>query len=87
MANFFDALKAGIKGFQDGLAPKEYVVAGRTVRCPHCGKTKFAEGSALLTTAGRTFFGLDWTNPSATTLICAECGRIEWFANAPEFKD
>jgi hypothetical protein len=41
-------------------------------------------GHALLNTAGRTFFNMDYLDPSATTLVCAECGRIEWFAEEPE---
>ena len=84
MGRFFDAVKAGVAGFKEGTQPCEYSVAGRTVRCPHCTHTKFAPGSALLNTAGRTFFNLDWTDPSATILICSECGRIEWFAQEPD---
>ena len=80
MGRFLDAVKAGVAGFKEGTEPAEYTVAGRTVRCPHCQHTKFAPGRALLNTAGRTFFNLDWTDPSATILVCSECGRIEWFA-------
>jgi len=84
MGRFFEALKAGVKGFKEGSEPGEYAVAGRPVRCPHCGETKFAPGSALLTTRGATLLNLDWANPSATILVCAECGRIEWFAHEPD---
>jgi hypothetical protein len=83
MGRFFDAVKAGIKGFKEGAEPGEYSVAGRPVRCPHCGESKFSPGSALLNTRVRTAFKLDWIDPSAAILICAECGRIEWYASEP----
>jgi hypothetical protein len=84
MGRFLDAVKAGAAGFKEGTAPSEYSVAGRGVRCQHCEHTRFVPGSALLNTAGRTFFRLDWTDPSATILVCAECGHIEWFAQKLE---
>jgi len=83
MARFFDALKAGVKGFKEANDPTEYSVAGRPVRCPHCRESKFAPRSALLNTRGRTALGVDWIDPSAYILICAECGRIEWYAQEP----
>jgi len=83
MGRFFDALKAGVKGFKDANDPSEYSVAGRPVRCPHCGEGKFAPASALLNTRARSAFNMDWADPSATILVCAECGRIEWFVNEP----
>ena len=84
MGRFFDALKAGAAAFNEGTEPSEYVIAGRTVKCPHCGERKFAPGSALLNTRARSAFNVDWADPSATILICAECGRIEWYANEAE---
>jgi hypothetical protein len=84
MGRFFDALKAGVRGFKEGTEPTGYSIAGRPVRCPHCGEGKFAPGRALLNTSGRTFFNLDWADPSATILVCAECGRIEWYAYEPQ---
>jgi hypothetical protein len=83
MGRFFDALKAGVEGFKEGTEPREYSVAERPVRCPHCGERKFAPGSALLNTRGLTVFNLDWADPSASILVCAECGRIEWFVREP----
>ena len=80
---FFDALKAGVKGFKDANGPRTFTVAGRPVRCPHCGEDTFVPGDALLNTRGATMVNLDWLNPSANILICAECGRIEWFAHEP----
>ena len=84
MGRFFDALKAGVAGFKEGAEPSEYSIAGRPVRCPHCGNTTFAPGRALLNTAGLTLFNLDWADPAATILVCSECGRIEWFAQQPD---
>jgi DNA-directed RNA polymerase subunit RPC12/RpoP len=84
MGRYWNAFKAGLKGFKETSEPGEYQLAGRPVRCPHCGHQRFVSGHALLNTAGRTFFNMDYLDPSATTLVCAECGRIEWFAEEPE---
>ena len=54
------------------------------VRCPHCGERKFAPGSALLNTRALSLFNLDWADQSASFLVCAECGRLEWFAQEPQ---
>ena len=83
MGRFFDALKAGVKGFQTANDPAEFSVAGRPVRCAHCGDTKFAQGDALLNTRMRSAFNVDWADPAAIILVCAECGRVEWFVNPP----
>ena len=83
MTRFFDALKAGVKGFKEANEPTEYSVAGKRVHCPHCGGSEFAPSSAMLNSRGRTAFGADWIDPSASILICAECGRIEWYAQKP----
>lgn len=88
MGQFFKAINAGIAGFAESMneanQPRPCSVAGKPVRCPHCSNTTFLPATAQLNSAGRTFFNLDWTDPSATILICAECGRIEWFAQAPD---
>ncbi|MGI9952628.1 hypothetical protein V3F56_09740 [Moorellaceae bacterium AZ2] len=52
---------------------------GVQVICVHCKYEFFHKGNALLNTRGLTFFGLDWLNESATTLICSRCGYIHWF--------
>jgi hypothetical protein len=87
MGRFFKALKAGVQGFKEGIGPEEYQLAGKPIKCPHCGFEKFHSGSAQLNSMGMTFLNLDWMDSSATTLICAECGRIEWFARKPESSD
>jgi predicted nucleic-acid-binding Zn-ribbon protein len=87
MGRFFEAMKAGVKGFRSGSDPTGFEIAGRPVRCPHCGNSHFIAGHAMLNTATRTFFKVDWADPSATTLVCDECGRIEWFVNEPDRVD
>ena len=83
MGHLYEALKAGPRGFKLGSEPSEFSIAGRTVKCPHCGETKFMPSPALVNTRAATFFNVDWTDSAATVLTCAECGRIEWFVRAP----
>ena len=84
MGKFGRALKMGLKGMASAFQPGQFVVESKRVECPHCGNDQFAAGSAQLNTASMSFFGLDWTDKSAHTLMCTECGRIEWFGQAPE---
>ncbi len=80
MGKFFSALKSGIRAATDS-GPHRYTLEDRLVHCPHCGHDEFAEGRPQLNTSGMSFFN------SATTLACAECGRIQWFLQAPEQTD
>lgn len=84
MASFAERLKRGLRAAASAWGPGSYEVEGKKVVCPHCGKGEFAEGSAQLNTAGMSFIGLDWANKSAHTLMCSECGRIEWFGQRPD---
>ena len=84
MRKFFSALTAGAKAMNSGPTGDTFEVAGRPVRCPHCGGQHFVEGRAQLNTAGMTFLNLDWANRSAATLACVGCGRVEWFLADPE---
>ena len=84
MGSFLDALKAGVHGFKTANDPAEYSVGGRPVRCPHCGERKFYPRTALLNTRARSAFNIDWADPGAAILICAECSRLEWFVQEPE---
>ena len=86
MGKFFDAVKSGIKAATDS-GPQRYTLVDRLVHCPHCGHDEFAEGRAQLNTVGMSFLNLDCADRSATTLACAECGRIQWFLQAPERTD
>lgn len=80
MPGFVESFK---QGMSEPSGPHAYTVAGVRVRCPHCGKEKFEDGSALLNTPGLTFFGLDFANREAYLLICAACGRVQWFLQEP----
>jgi ribosomal protein S27E len=88
MGTFFKALQAGVKGGMDSLAegkrPNRYSVAGRPVRCPHCAGENFLLGTAQLNTPGMEFVNLGWANSTATTVVCGECGNIQWFSQKPE---
>lgn len=83
MGSFFNGLKRAAKAMAEGAGPDRYEVESKLVRCPHCGHDRFAAGEALLNTVGMTFVGLDWANRTASTLMCDECGRIEWFGQKP----
>ena len=66
-------------------APSQrFAAAGKPILCAHCKGQEFIPGAAQLNTAGLTFLGLDWANRSAHTLMCTECGRIEWYGSEPE---
>jgi hypothetical protein len=83
MGRILKAFRAGLDGknIEDG---ETFIVANKAVQCQHCGENRFIEGRAQLNTAGMTFFKLDWANPSAATLTCVHCGRIEWFLGDPQ---
>jgi hypothetical protein len=84
MAKFTDALKAGVRAMRDDRGPKRYAIAGRALRCPHCGQERFAARELLLETRGATVVGLEWLNDGAVALTCAECSAIQWFAARPQ---
>jgi predicted nucleic-acid-binding Zn-ribbon protein len=84
MGRFLDALKAGVDSVKDEANPHGYSIAGRPVRCPHCGNQEFFDRQAMLNSRIRTVFNIDWFDPTATILVCSECGRIEWFAQDPD---
>lgn len=83
MSSFMNGLRSAYKTLTVEFGPGRYTVEDKPVRCPHCGGEEFAEGEALLNTTGMTFLNLDWANKSASTLMCAVCGRIEWFGQKP----
>jgi uncharacterized protein len=81
---FFKAAKAGVAAALSGPDGEAYAMAGRKVRCTHCGGDRFYKSEAQLNTSGMTLFNLDWMNRSGTALICQECSLIQWFYTAPE---
>lgn len=84
MSKFRDALKNALRAVTDSPKRERFVLLDKVIVCAHCGGDRFLEGEAQLNTAGMTFLNLDWTNQSATTLTCMECGRLEWFLHKPE---
>jgi len=70
VGRFFDALKAGVKGFQTANDPVGYTIADKQIRCPHCGETTFFTRRSLLDTRGTAIVDLEWLSPAATILIC-----------------
>ena len=59
--------------------PTTVEVLGRTLPCYACGYDRFWQRNAQLNSALATLFKFDWTDPSATCCICAQCGHIHWF--------
>jgi len=71
MGTFFDGIKRAAKA-AIGSVPGKYAVVNRPVICPHCQSREFLEDSATL------IGGM-----AVCALTCAECSRIEWFADRP----
>ena len=82
MQRFGRGLKAAVKTLSTN--PVHFAIAGKQVRCPHCGGVEFESREILLNTRGATLVNLDWLNRGATTLTCKACTRIEWFNETPE---
>src|SRR5438067_421685 len=57
----------------------EFLASGIKVQCSHCKQPFFEASSRQLNTRAAEFFNFGWANKSATTLICLNCGKIEWF--------
>lgn len=84
MTTFFDRVKKGVEAAREALGPGGYTLKGKRIVCPHCSHDTFHPGSALLNSRTRTLFDVDWADRGATTLACANCGRIEWFIKGPD---
>ena len=54
-------------------------IAGTDLHCQICQHDHFFERKGQLNTRALTFFRLDWINPAARCVICANCGYIHWF--------
>ncbi|MEE0613286.1 DNA-binding protein [Collinsella stercoris] len=81
---FFSEFSKAVNGDESGA---RYSVAGLEVKCPHCGGTRFFEGSALLDSRGMSFMGFDWASKGAMTLTCAHCGHVDWFADGDAIEE
>lgn len=84
MSNFFNAVKAGVRGAMSTTGPGRFVAGGIPVACTHCRGEEFEQREAQLNTAGMTFLNLDWMNRTGTALICTRCGLIQWFGKTPD---
>jgi len=71
------------KRTEDDASLGRYSLNGKSILCPHCDGDQFEASEAQLNTAIATLLNLDWTNKSATILICASCGQIQWFRKQP----
>jgi len=59
--------------------PEAVTVVGKPLLCEICHHDRFWQRSAQLHTAVASFFDLEWVQPSATCMVCANCGYIHWF--------
>lgn len=59
--------------------PETFTVVGKPLRCEICHHDKFWQRQAQLHTAVASFFDLEWIQPSANCMVCAQCGYIHWF--------
>jgi uncharacterized protein len=86
-SKLFDAVKAGVKAGVDAATesskPGLYEAADIKIVCSHCKGDLFTKHEAMLNTRGATFLKLDWADQAGVTLICDNCGLIQWFAKAP----
>ncbi|MBI3125207.1 MAG: DNA-binding protein [Ignavibacteriales bacterium] len=62
----------------------KFSVNDKVVLCTNCGGDHFyLLPNILLNTPGATFLGFDWANKTASTLICDNCSRMEWYLETP----
>ena len=83
MGNFFQAVRAGVRGFKSALGPGRFSAAGKVIRCTHCGGEEFSQTEALMNSTAFTLVDLDWLDRSGTALVCTSCTLIQWFGKAP----
>ncbi|MFQ5569151.1 MAG: hypothetical protein ACE5G0_05720 [Rhodothermales bacterium] len=83
--DFFSRLSRVNKSKQDAgkpLTPGAYILAGKKIVCPHCEHDVFIEGSAQVnTTVTSALLGVDYKK--VYTLICIECGYLQWMMQPP----
>jgi len=59
--------------------PEEVTLNERPLRCLVCQNGAFYRRRAQLHGPVATLFNLEWTAPTATCVICSECGYVHWF--------
>lgn len=71
------------RAFGESIAPNgpTRLIHGIPLNCVVCGGTEFKQRTAQLHSAAATFFGFEWTGPSAECYICQSCGYLHWFMN------
>ena len=83
--DFFSRLRRLNKSKEDvgkPLRPAKYMLAGIEISCTHCQNNRFIEGVAQLnTTVKSAMLGLDYKK--VYTLICSECGFLQWTMQEP----
>lgn len=57
-----------------------YEVIGKQVTCSHCGHDRFKMRETLLNTWFLSLVSFEWLDPTASALICRNCGKLTWFS-------
>jgi hypothetical protein len=87
MGKFFEALKKGIVAAGDAMGeeskPHRFVAAGKPIRCLHCKGELFLKSDTVQLDRNHLSRS-EWDNERVSVLACTGCGRLEWFALAPE---
>ncbi len=66
---------------------RRYAVAGRQLRCAHCGGEQFTGREVPLGSRTSTMLDTEWLAAGAFAMTCATCRAIQWFAVQPERLD
>jgi hypothetical protein len=83
MPNYLNALKRGFAAaVSSATAAHSFSAGGKKIVCLHCGEDKFFWGNALIDRS--RLLETDWLDDDATLLACAQCSRLEWFADEPK---
>lgn len=67
----------------DNFSMFKYRAAGKDVVCTHCLGSSFTAKQVLQNSILASLIGFDWANRRATSLQCADCGQMTWFAQKP----
>ena len=60
--------------------PAEYELAGKVIRCSHCGHTRFTRTRPFSMVFAVSLF-------KTVTLECENCGKILWFSKTPRMRE
>ena len=59
--------------------PEAVMVNGASLSCVICKHDTFFERRAQLHGPVATLFNLEWAAPTATCVVCSQCGYVHWF--------